>query len=100
MTQKEKVMKHYKGRVGLAEIFLLALRLLLEKYEKREYSLPCPLCSVNAGCTNCPWHVFVSGGCKYMENIVKDGHRNSRMKQIERWIKSYEEALKELRNKK
>lgn len=96
MTYKEKIIKHYRRRRGLAEAFLLALRSLLEKYEKRDYSLPCPLCSVNAGCTNCPWHVLIHGPCDYMKYIVKRGHRNNRMKQIKRWIKAYEEALKEV----
>jgi hypothetical protein len=97
MSHVEKVIKHYKGRVGLAEKFLLALRLLLAKYEREDYSALCSLCSINTSCEDCPWHVLIHSNCDYMYHIVRSGRRKNRMKQIERWIKAYEEALKELK---
>lgn len=95
MTHKEKIIKHYKGRRGLAEEFLSALRLLLEKYKREDYSVLCPLCSVGT-CEDCPWHVLIHSNCEYMQSIVSCGRRSNRMKQIERWIKAYEEGLKEV----
>ena len=96
MTHKEMVVSHYKGRVGLAGEYLLALRLVLEKYEKKDYTVFCPLCDVGS-CNDCPWHVLIDSNCDYMQNIASSElSRYNRMKQIERWIKAYEEALKEL----
>lgn len=95
MTHKEKIIKHYRRRRGLAEKFLSALRLLLAKYEREDYSFRCPLCAVGA-CEDCPWHVLIHGNCRHMYYIVRSGRRNNRMKQIKRWIKAYEEGLKEV----
>lgn len=96
MTHKEKVMKHYKGRKSLAKEFLFALRRLLAKYKREDYSAPCSLCSIQTGCEDCPWHVLIHSNCDYMYHIVRSGRRNNRMKQIKRWIKAYESALNTL----
>ena len=69
MTHKEMVVSHYKGRVGLAGEYLLALRLVLEKYEKKDYTVFCPLCDVGS-CNDCPWHVLIDSNCDYMQNIA------------------------------
>ena len=100
MTHKERIVKHYKERVVLARGFLKALRLLLKKYEKEDWSILCPLCEVSALCSDCPWHVLINSNCDYMQNINLSGHAKNRMKQIERWIKAYEEALKEIKEAK
>ena len=99
MTHKEKIVKHYKRKRGLAKNFLLALRLLLKAYEDENLdysSYTCPLCRVISICKHCPWSVLSNDNCVHITDIINSGKANQRKKQIRYWIKSYEAAVKEL----
>ena len=98
MTHKEMILEHYRGEKYLAERYLEALQLLLRIY-KGDYNkyTACPLCCVIPKCSDCPWHVIGGGSCTSIAEILNLGLKNQRMEEIKCWIKSYEAAVKELK---
>lgn len=99
MTHKEKILKYYNLKKWLAKECLFALQALLVQYEENETKLKCSLCSIDeAVCSDCPWYVLLGRPCISKEQVMQKGKIAcyNRKKQIERWIKAYEEALKEM----
>ena len=82
----------------IARDSIKAMERLIYLYRNPNNFLTCPLCRINRGCRKCPWGILKSRTCrgKTFSAILEDPKRtHNRIRQLRRWIKIYQKALKE-----
>ncbi len=100
MTHIDRILKYYENDKKIVKKYLIALREVLENYKEKRYGTGlCPLCRVERGCDDCPWYVVGNGYCVTMYSTAKEGRVPARKAQLKRWIKSYETALRIMKQK-
>ena len=86
----------------LARDSIKAMERLVYLYENPKEFVTCPLCRIphfGEGCHKCPWILIENrhcGGSNFFTVTSEDPQRTrNRIRQLRRWIKIYQKALKE-----